>query len=244
MPAPQSLPTPVWHLHAWDLLLPHSTHLGAPAAWGPGGCRRPRRAAVLQAPTADTPAAGGSCFGWGLGDAGAGCPGGGHLLQRNHRWEGAGVTHTLGHPHVVSHSLQTGVVSPADGQDGARGPGSREMLQSCSTHCSLSTSSSTEGCAGLVLPGVGDSRWEVSQPQNQPCLSLPRCPPKKTGGLAPTWEGDFWGHLLQSRFQLQREAGWGLTAVDGGHPASPCPAFQLAAGLQLRSTPRTQGCNA
>lgn len=27
----------------------------------------------------------------------------------------------------------------------------------------------------------------------------------------------------------------------GGHPASPCPAFQLGAGLQLKSTPKDMG---
>lgn len=29
-----------------------------------------------------------------------------------------------------------------------------------------------------------------------------------------------------------------------GHPASPCPMLQPGAELQLRSTPRTWGCNA
>lgn len=175
--APWPLPTPLWRLHAWGLILSHSTHRGPPAAWGLRGCRCPKGAAAPWAPTADMLAAEGSCFGWDLGESEARCPGGGCPLQRNHQWEGAGVTHPWCH---LPCTLQAGVVSPAGSQDGARGPASRgEMLHCCSTHC---RSSITVGCVGSVLPEGEHSRWEVSQPQNQPRLRLPGCPPQKKLG--------------------------------------------------------------
>ena len=97
--APQPLPTLLRHSHARGWILPHSTHLAPPAAWGPGCCRHPRGAAPLRAPIAEMPVGGGSCFGWGLGEAGAGCPDGGCPLQRNHPWKGLGSpTHGVTHP--------------------------------------------------------------------------------------------------------------------------------------------------
>jgi len=195
MAAPQPLPTLLRHSHAQGWLLPPSTHLAPPAAWGPAGCRHPRWAALPQAPIAETQAVGGSCFGWGLGEAGAGCP-----LQGNHRWEGAGVPHPRCHP---SCTPQVGPVSPGGAQDGVGGPRLQgEMLHCCSTHCSTSRSSSVGGCVGSVLPGGGHSMWEVSQPQNQPQLSLLWCLPQKTGGPVPTWGCNGWGHIRGGKLQL------------------------------------------
>lgn len=246
--APRPLPAPLWWSHVQTWTLPHSTHLAPPATWGLWGCRRPRGAAPLQAPIAEMAAGGGSCFGWGLGEAGAGCPGEEHPLQRNHRWEGARVTHPWGHSPPCT--PRAGSVSPAVSHDGVGWSRSRgEMSHSFSTHCRASRSSSIGGCAGSVLPDRGHSRWEVSQPQKQLQLSLLGVGggggvPQKIGEPAPTWGSDFWGHVLGIKLQLLREAGWGLTTVDGGAQPSPAPHFSQVLGSSSGAPPRTLGCNA
>lgn len=193
--APWPLPTPLWHFHAWGWILSHSTHRGPPAAWGLRGCRCPKGAAAPRAPTADMPAAEGSCFGWDLGESEARCPGGGCPLQRNHQWEGAGVTHPWCH---LPCTPQAGVVSPAGSQDGVRGPASRgEMLHCCSTHC---RSSITVGCAGSVLPEGGAQQvGGLTTPKPAPAETTRVPLKKKNWGTSTYLGGRFLGPCLAGR---------------------------------------------
>lgn len=144
---------------------PCSTHLGwfaPPAACAPRGRRHPAGAAPPRAPTPETPSGGGSRLGQGR--AGAEHPHcAGHPLRRQHRW---GQGHP--HPSAPPPGPKQVPVSPAGGQ--GDGVGSvLEMLQCCSTHCSVSRSSSVIDCVvgAVVLPG--GARWgELYQPSATP----------------------------------------------------------------------------